>query len=199
MAGEEQRTCDGCNACCVVYSFDEEPVGEKPRFATCPKVSECGGCSIYEQRPPVCRDFQCSWLAGDLPLKMAPKDVGFVITTVSTGAFETPVMNIQETRHGAFKDSAILAELLASAVRSLPFPISCSYFRDTPGPVGCQWVIGYLIEPDEYTAWRTWMLEDLKSKFPIPENPPTAPTPEKPQIVFPTGECGGDPSFYHFR
>ena len=67
------RKCGECTACCNVLSVQE--LG-KPYYIDCEHL-KCDGCSIYESRPPTCRDYQCMWLEvadliddGDRPDKL---------------------------------------------------------------------------------------------------------------------------------
>lgn len=62
------RTCGECTACCTAY-----PILPGPNFfsegkpAATPCKHLCArGCSIYEQRPKICRDFRCDYLEGSL-------------------------------------------------------------------------------------------------------------------------------------
>lgn len=54
------RECGECSACCVTLRIDE-PTIKKPQDVPCSKLTSCGGCSIYESRPDVCRNWYCAW------------------------------------------------------------------------------------------------------------------------------------------
>ena len=55
-----ERQCDGCTACCEGW-LKAEALG-KMFFPGQPcHWKGCDGCTVYEQRPPVCSDFQCAW------------------------------------------------------------------------------------------------------------------------------------------
>jgi uncharacterized protein len=59
------RTCGRCSLCCLVYPVPEM---DKLKDVWCKHCRPGqGGCSIYNTRPPVCRDYTCSWLDGTLP------------------------------------------------------------------------------------------------------------------------------------
>jgi hypothetical protein len=78
------RHCGPCRACCIVTGFDAKP-GEAP-FAK-PPNTPCkhlvpGGCGIYAERPPVCRRFQCAWIAApNLPEGLRPDRCGVMFCT----------------------------------------------------------------------------------------------------------------------
>ncbi len=56
------RQCGSCSACCRWPSIEEL---DKPAKTACPNLEKCGyGCTIYENRPKHCMDYQCSWLRG---------------------------------------------------------------------------------------------------------------------------------------
>jgi len=49
---------------------------EKPAGLACPKLCQ-SGCSIYQQRPKLCKEFECTWLANkDWPEAWRPDRSG---------------------------------------------------------------------------------------------------------------------------
>jgi len=72
----KKRSCGGCTLCCKLI---ECSALEKPRNEVCKFCKWNEGCTIYDEAPQMCHDFNCAWLDGDLPRWMWPKDVGFVI------------------------------------------------------------------------------------------------------------------------
>jgi Fe-S-cluster containining protein len=68
-----KRNCDSCNLCCFYLEIESKPgystrldTGEdiaKPARSACRFLND-QGCSIYESRPLVCRQFRCDWLLG---------------------------------------------------------------------------------------------------------------------------------------
>lgn len=73
-----ERSCDGCNVCCVAMPIKEM---DKPPGVACDKLCDAG-CSIYDQRPKVCREFYCLWRMSTklLPEWLDPKTCGFALT-----------------------------------------------------------------------------------------------------------------------
>lgn len=53
------RVCGTCTLCCRLPDID---LFDKPANAWCRHCVEHKGCSIYEERPSVCRDFLCLWM-----------------------------------------------------------------------------------------------------------------------------------------
>lgn len=53
------RSCDGCTLCCKLPSLED--VG-KARNEWCRHCNPKTGCTIYNQRPQICRDFHCGYL-----------------------------------------------------------------------------------------------------------------------------------------
>src|SRR5689334_18589463 len=62
------RRCNGCTKCCEgslrlpakINGHDIEP-GKPCRFRS------AGGCTIYSERPDVCRSYMCGWLVPGSP------------------------------------------------------------------------------------------------------------------------------------
>lgn len=53
------RECGSCSLCCKVLRIAEL---DKPKDAWCPNFKTGAGCTIYADRPPSCRSFNCRWL-----------------------------------------------------------------------------------------------------------------------------------------
>lgn len=58
----ESRTCGTCTLCCRLPDIDHF---DKPANAWCSHCVEGQGCSIYANRPSLCRDFLCLWRTDD--------------------------------------------------------------------------------------------------------------------------------------
>ncbi|WP_097140873.1 YkgJ family cysteine cluster protein [Rhizobium subbaraonis] len=56
------RSCGTCTLCCRLPEID---LFEKPANVWCRHCIEEKGCSIYEHRPSVCRDFLCLWMTDE--------------------------------------------------------------------------------------------------------------------------------------
>lgn len=58
------RECGDCNICCIETSIIEKDL-EKPRFVPCKHLCTNGkGCSIYNDRFTICREYECGWKLG---------------------------------------------------------------------------------------------------------------------------------------
>lgn len=75
-----KRECGDCTVCCdgtlkiTVYGHDVH--ASKPCF-----FMKQGGCSIYENRPQVCKEYHCEWVSGTyLPEWMKPSLSKVLIT-----------------------------------------------------------------------------------------------------------------------
>ncbi|MEM1183809.1 MAG: hypothetical protein AAGI53_02295 [Planctomycetota bacterium] len=58
------RSCGSCRVCCKLPDIPEL---DKPRDTWCrfsAKSKGAPGCTRYEARPDVCREFECAWLSG---------------------------------------------------------------------------------------------------------------------------------------
>jgi len=57
------RECGGCTVCCTALLVDTPEIQKAPGV-TCKYCKN--GCTIYETRYPVCRDFHCAWRKLDI-------------------------------------------------------------------------------------------------------------------------------------
>ncbi len=55
-----KRNCDGCTACCEGW-LSAEALGKRFFPGQPCHWMGCSGCTVYEDRPKVCSDFQCAW------------------------------------------------------------------------------------------------------------------------------------------
>ena len=53
-----ERECGECTVCCTALAIDKPEI-QKDAGVTCRHCS--AGCTIYETRPALCRDFYCGW------------------------------------------------------------------------------------------------------------------------------------------
>lgn len=102
--GAGTRDCGECRACCVVTGFEAEP-GEsaftKPPNTPCRHLVQIG-CGIYPERPPVCRRFQCAWLAApNLPEELRPDRSGVMFNMNENALGEGFAVYAYELRPGA--------------------------------------------------------------------------------------------------
>lgn len=58
----ESRSCNACTLCCRLPDIDDL---EKPADEWCRHCIAGEGCSIYAERPKLCRDFLCRWMTDD--------------------------------------------------------------------------------------------------------------------------------------
>ena len=57
------RECNGCTACCEGW-LKAEALGKSFYPGQPCHWKGCDGCTVYEDRPPVCSTYVCSWKAG---------------------------------------------------------------------------------------------------------------------------------------
>lgn len=56
------RSCGTCTLCCRLPEID---LFDKPANDWCTHCKAGKGCSIYAERPSVCRDFLCRWMTDE--------------------------------------------------------------------------------------------------------------------------------------
>lgn len=71
------RECGTCKECCNGWLYGEAHgisfFPNHPCHYLDTTESRCGGCTIYSERPAICRDFKCMWLTSQqIPLWMKP-------------------------------------------------------------------------------------------------------------------------------
>lgn len=65
-----ERTCGACTLCCKLMGVPEL---KKPSAKWCSDCAQGEGCTVYETRPPSCRNFKCFWLLDEnFPEEMRP-------------------------------------------------------------------------------------------------------------------------------
>jgi hypothetical protein len=73
------RECGSCSVCCVSLRIEDDEL-QKAADTPCLHIEECGGCSIYAQRPQVCRTWYCGWrIFPGLPNELRPDLSGLLI------------------------------------------------------------------------------------------------------------------------
>ncbi len=79
LAVIEERSCEGCTACCEVLPIRTEKL-DKPANQLCPHCVDGKGCTVYDIRPDVCRGFYCGWFfLPDLSPAWHPNASGVII------------------------------------------------------------------------------------------------------------------------
>lgn len=86
---KKKRECDTCTACCTNLTIESKPgysttLDEgvdiaKPAGIPC-QFLDNNGCSNYDNRPLVCRQFKCDWLTGRTGYRNedSPQNIGFI-------------------------------------------------------------------------------------------------------------------------
>jgi hypothetical protein len=88
--GSGERECGACSMCCRVLEIAEL---EKPKDKWCTHCKPGqGGCSIYQDRPDVCRNFKCLWLLGKLDDRWQPLKSKMVLWPSKSG--EVQILNV---------------------------------------------------------------------------------------------------------
>ncbi len=116
------RTCGDCTACCTVLAVTEL---RKPMRWACQHVA-CGGCQVYDTRPPSCREFNCLWLRGAISGDGThrPDKLGVLFDCFYSTAMGAERFVAFELWNGAFEEragAAILAEMSADRELELSY------------------------------------------------------------------------------
>jgi hypothetical protein len=120
-----ERSCGECRACCITLGFQQregEAPFEKPHGVPCPHLIQIG-CGIYNERPPVCRRFECGWLqAPNLPDALRPDRCGVLFCVNDRPDAEGYAVYAYELRPGAV-DAPLPVWLLGELAGQLPLLI----------------------------------------------------------------------------
>lgn len=117
-----KRSCGRCTACCTSPSLAVP--GCNPLGGVCAHLRRTTkgrkpGCSIYEGRPKLCRDYACYWRLGVLTTKERPDKLGIIFDSAAPGLDQViatvgvPVVLARETYPGAFRRLHAKAAILA--------------------------------------------------------------------------------------
>lgn len=112
----QERSCGSCTACCTLPQINEF---SKPMFTPCSLLKqpdEGGSCSIWDDRPIFCREYNCLWRRGLGKEEHRPDRLGAMLVA-STGYIPgTRFLGVaaHEVHHGALEREgmkALLAEI----------------------------------------------------------------------------------------
>lgn len=101
MREKSRRTCGTCTACCKTHPVVE--LNKSPRV-WCPHCSIGIGCTIYDERPPGCKNFECQWLMGNDADDERPDRTKIVTDFVEIPPFGFTLM-LHEATEGALGNS----------------------------------------------------------------------------------------------
>lgn len=121
------RTCGTCRVCCRLPDIPEL---SKPVSTWCRHIDlnqPQGGCTIYEDRPRTCREYECAWLSGlgeeqdrpdrlgvmYQPVKMPDGSQGLAAVEAEDGAFDRPRVRAQLARFAELKPGRIMMRTAA--------------------------------------------------------------------------------------
>jgi Fe-S-cluster containining protein len=125
---ETGRSCGSCSMCCYLPLFK---VGEwkKPTNQWCQHFSG-HSCNIYAERPDVCREFECMWLANNsLPDHWYPTKSKIIVTYPE----EHGAPQVERTCgriNGATKATIIASDNFTSLMLEKPRPYAAQQGTD---------------------------------------------------------------------
>lgn len=96
---DTKRICGTCTECCKTHPVSElkKRVGKWCQFRV-----QGQGCSIYENRPKGCMQFECQWLKGNVEEPYRPDKTGIVIDYFSVESVGLTIV-LWESVQGAFE------------------------------------------------------------------------------------------------
>lgn len=116
----KNRKCGSCSVCCTSLRI-EQPTLKKLADIPCQHLKPQGGCSIYDERPSVCRTWYCGWRILDIGPEMRPDRSGVLIRFDGSSLCFQPV---DKNRVSALLDPEPLRVLGASIDHGMKVEIS---------------------------------------------------------------------------
>lgn len=162
---EAERECGTCTACCVLprIPLDEEP-GFFPQgkrgYTPCQHLCSLGeGCSIYNERPGLCRDYKCLWRAGLIlgDERRRPDNLGLMFTLDEHEG--QGVVEVWELWEGAARDHPGRGMLDAVSkyarvhIRFYGVPAAINYENANTLELGRRLSLAARVAPPELAAW----------------------------------------------
>ena len=163
------RQCGSCNRCCDIL---EVAAVAKPANELCKHWEAGNGCTIYKQRPQMCRSFSCAWLQGHFNDDWFPEKSGMVVH-FSQGALNVAVDPTCPDRWRQEPFFSKLCELSLNGIRVSGTPpyatlvvVGSNKFLllgrtvvPDPTPIGTAFVP---VTPDTFRCWKARSPEHLQ-------------------------------------
>ena len=110
------RTCGSCTKCCDGFLSAKILDFEMGNGAACPFRIKDKGCSIYNDRPSLCRNWKCGWIEDDGTLFdewLKPNIVNFILIRIKHG----DVIWYKIAEAGKEIDKLMLSYMIQEAIR----------------------------------------------------------------------------------
>jgi hypothetical protein len=106
------RSCGDCSLCCKLLPVATAELS-KPAGEWCQHCRPgAGGCSIYERRPPICRNYKCQWLRHPIiDDAWYPKKCGMVISVSEAGSVLAWTITVDPVTPDAWRKPPYLQHL----------------------------------------------------------------------------------------
>ncbi|MDR3518330.1 MAG: hypothetical protein P4M00_21250 [Azospirillaceae bacterium] len=103
--GMSSRSCASCTLCCKLMGVPEL---KKPAARWCSDCDQAQGCTVYERRPPSCRNFACFWLMDDqFPDEMRPDRIHALLAFNDTP--DSVVLHVDPAHPAAVRSAEVSA------------------------------------------------------------------------------------------
>lgn len=104
-----KNLCGECDVCCIVPRIDKAEVFwkdcDKEAGQICEKLTK-HGCSVYEDRPASCKNYECLWLQlskklKDFSVEWRPDNLKIVVSTFNNPDLGKFIFTIKELEEGS--------------------------------------------------------------------------------------------------
>ncbi|MCW2246488.1 hypothetical protein M2352_002079 [Azospirillum fermentarium] len=97
------RSCGECTLCCKLMGVPEL---KKPTAKWCVSCDKGKGCTVYDTRPPSCRNFECFWLMNDdFPEEMRPDRINALVYFNDTP--DSVVLHVDPAKPATVRSKAV--------------------------------------------------------------------------------------------
>ena len=167
ISHRKTKKCGSCNQCCISLTINE-PGLQKEADIACANLSSDKGCSIYADRPQVCRGFQCGWITlPKLPNSFRPDKCGFMIDSGPTSPFDFNI--IPHRNYIQTLTSSEALGFIATCIQS-DFTISISV-PTKPGHQNAKSLLSGYVTPDDLRTEQALRLKVLTAIASAMEHP----------------------------
>lgn len=103
------NTCDGCYECCELFEVKSSKTKtieiiniDKPAGILCEHCNS--GCTVYETRPKICRDFVCAYIQQEgISIELRPDKCGIIFEKLNDSLFLGTVRPKKQVSHFAIR------------------------------------------------------------------------------------------------
>lgn len=160
-----KKNCGPCNSCCSVFAIKDEtfadgsPFPNKERLELCKFSDSNKGCSVYENRPLMCKQYECGWKIDDgrfdgkthLNKSFRPDRSGFIMAELQ--GFEVKGLLLYETKRASLESGDRKVKAAFRAWKNHGAIVAAIRFGSKKGVAMLKRISGN----QNLSIWNTWV------------------------------------------